>query len=108
MAREVVWTFRALQDVETIADYIARDSPGYAASLVARLVHAARSLVETSERGRVVPELGDPSIRELIVRPYRLVYRVGEQRIEVLAVIHGRREFRRAWSEGGAPRESSG
>ncbi len=51
MAREVVWTFRALQGVEAIADYIARDSPGYAASLVARLVHAARSLAETSERG---------------------------------------------------------
>ncbi|MBE3597602.1 MAG: type II toxin-antitoxin system RelE/ParE family toxin [Limnochordaceae bacterium] len=46
MAREVVWTFRALQDVEAIADYIARDSPGYGASLVARLVHAARSLAE--------------------------------------------------------------
>ncbi|WP_324717960.1 hypothetical protein U7230_06720 [Carboxydochorda subterranea] len=40
-----------MQDVDAIADYVARDSPGYAASLIARLLHAARSLGETSERG---------------------------------------------------------
>ncbi|WP_404980581.1 type II toxin-antitoxin system RelE/ParE family toxin [Carboxydichorda subterranea] len=45
----------------------------------------------------MVPELGEPSIRELVVRPYRLVYRVAEQRVEVLAIIHGSRGFRRAW-----------
>jgi toxin ParE1/3/4 len=49
--------------------------------------------------GRVVPEIGDPNIRELIVYSYRLVYQISPQRIEILAIIHGRRDFNIAWDE---------
>ena len=55
---------------------------------------AAASLTEMAERGQIVPEFGDSSIRELLVRPYRLVYRVQPEQVTILAVIHG---ARRAW-----------
>ena len=73
MAREVVWTDPAWEDLETAAEYIARDSEAYAAAFVEEIKAAATSLSEMAERGQIVPEMGDASIRELLVRPYRLV-----------------------------------
>ena len=52
-----------------------------------------------ADRGRVVPELRDRSIREIFVYSYRLVYRIEDDRISILALIHGRRDFRKAWDE---------
>lgn len=60
---------------------------------------AARALRVSSERGRVVPELGQSDIRELLVRSYRLVYKVAAKRIYVLAMIHGARDFTHAWGK---------
>jgi len=94
MAREVVWTSPAWDDLEAAAEYIARDSMYYAAAFVREVKEASESLSEMAERGQIVPELRDPSIRELLVRPYRLVYRVGGEQVMILAVIHG---ARRAW-----------
>ncbi len=45
------------------------------------------------ERGRVVPELNDPTIREVFVFKYRLLYEVGENRVTVVAFLHGARDF---------------
>jgi plasmid stabilization system protein ParE len=53
---------------------IAHDSPHYAAAFVREVRDGARSLAHLAERGRVVPEFGDTSIRELFVRCYRLIY----------------------------------
>ena len=94
MAREVVWTSPAWDDLEAAAEYIARDSMYYAAAFVREVKEASESLSEMAERGQIVPEFRDPSIRELLVRPYRLVYRVGGEQVIILAVIHG---ARRAW-----------
>lgn len=79
MAREVVWTEPAWDDLEAAAEYIARDSTFYAATLVQEARDAADSLTELAERGQTVPEFGDPSIRELLVSSYRLVYKMTEQ-----------------------------
>lgn len=43
------------------------------------------------ERGRVVPEFGDAMLRECVVRPYRVITRLGDSQVEVLAVVHARR-----------------
>jgi toxin ParE1/3/4 len=94
MARRVVWTVPAWDDLAAVAEYIARDSAYYAAAFVQEVRDAAESLSEMAERGQIVPELRDPSIRELLVRPYRLVYRLRAQDVTILAVIHG---ARRAW-----------
>ena len=94
MARKVVWTEPAWDDLEAAAKYIARDSAYYAAAFVQEVKAAAESLCELAERGQIVPEFRDASIRELLVRPYRLVYRLRAHEVTILAVIHG---ARRAW-----------
>ena len=94
MAREVVWTRPAWEDLAATADYIARDSENYAATFVQEVKEAAASLVEFAERGQVVPEYADPTIRELLIKPYRLVYKVTDDKVLVLALIHG---ARRTW-----------
>jgi toxin ParE1/3/4 len=94
MAREIVWTDPAWEDLTAAAEYIARDSEAYAAAFVQEMNDAASSLSEMAERGQIVPEFGDASIRELLVRPYRLVYHLNARRVTILAVIHG---ARRAW-----------
>jgi toxin ParE1/3/4 len=99
MARNVIWAYAAGEDLEAAASYIHRDSPVYAVSFVERVLEAGRSLNEFAERGRVVPELSDSSIREIFVFSYRLVYRIEDDRISILALIHGRRDFQKAWDE---------
>lgn len=98
MARKVIWTTSALGDLEAAAEYIGRDSPHFAASLISEVLEAGRSLSSLSERGRHVPELSDPDLRELLIQPYRLIYRVGIDSVWVLALIHGRRDLETAWS----------
>jgi len=75
MARKVIWAYATEEDLEAAASYIHRDSPVYAASFIDRALEAGRSLDEFAERGRMVPELGDSSIKEIFVYSYRLVYR---------------------------------
>ena len=96
MARKVEWTDPAWDDLAGIAAYIARDSEYYAAAFVQEIKEAAASLAEFAERGQMVPESGDPSIRELLVKSYRLVYRVSEERVVILALIHGARRIWRS------------
>ena len=99
MARKVIWAYAAEEDLEAAASYIHRDSPVYAASFIDKALEAGRSLDEFAERGRMVPELGDSSIREIFVYSYRLVYRIEDDLISILALIHGRRDFQKAWDE---------
>lgn len=99
MARRVAWTETAWRDLEHVADYIAEDSPGYAAALVRRIRDQARSLEELAERGRVVPELDQPAVRELVVGSYRLIYEIGEGDVCVLALIHGARDLAALWDQ---------
>jgi plasmid stabilization system protein ParE len=58
----------------------------------------AASLATLSERGRVVPELGDAGIREVFVFRYRLMYRVEQARVVIVAFVHGAQDFA-AWRE---------
>jgi plasmid stabilization system protein ParE len=71
-APPVVWALRARRAVDDALTYIAHDSPQAAADLAARVIERAESLATLFERGRIVPELADPSLYEPIVGPYRL------------------------------------
>lgn len=91
MAYEVVWSSRAVEDVEAIAVYIAADSTSYAAAVVKKIVDTTRSLSRFPFTGRIVPEFGEENIREKLVYSYRIIYRIRNETITIAAVIHGKR-----------------
>ena len=88
---EVTWSPEATEDLELIAEYIARDSEFYARAVVTEILSVSRNIREFPLIGRVVPEICDENIRERFIYSYRLVYRVEPERILVVAVIHGKR-----------------
>jgi toxin ParE1/3/4 len=91
MAHRVDWSRRALHDLESIAEYIAADSPTYAGIVVKKVVAQAKALANFPRAGRKVPEFDDDSIREVPVYSYRIIYRLQGDGIVVLAIIHGKR-----------------
>jgi addiction module RelE/StbE family toxin len=99
MARKVVWSFEAISDLESLSEYIAKDSNFYAASFVQKVLDTSQSLNEFSERGRIVPEIGNPDIREIIVKEYRLIYSIEESRVVILGLIHGKRDLKALWEK---------
>ena len=76
MADQVVWSPRAIEDVEAIASFITKDSPSYAAAVVRKRLDTTANLSKFPLSGRVVPELGYPDIREKLVYSYRIIYQV--------------------------------
>jgi toxin ParE1/3/4 len=91
MAQRVVWSPRAIADVEAIASYIASDSPSYAKAVVRRIVALTQTLSGFPLSGRKVPEFDDDGVRELIAYSYRIIYLVQSTEVLVAAVIHGKR-----------------
>lgn len=93
MERRVVWTPQALADLDEIEAFIEQDSRFYAQAVVSRILDVAGALHGQPQMGRKVPEFDLESVRERIVYSYRLVYRLSEHLIEIIAVIHGRRQM---------------
>ncbi|HEU4887912.1 MAG TPA: type II toxin-antitoxin system RelE/ParE family toxin [Thermoanaerobaculia bacterium] len=93
MAYEVEWAESAVESLVDAIEYIARDSPSYAAAFAVRAERMAASLDMFPERGRRVPEFNDPSVHELPVGSYRLIYRVGANRVLLLAFVHKSRDL---------------
>ena len=91
MAARIVWSPTAIADVVAIVEYIERDSPPIATRVAKDFVAAVDSAADHPLAGRIVPEFGDTELRERIVYPYRVIYRVTDEAIFVIAVIHGRR-----------------
>lgn len=93
MARVLVWSPEAVEDIAAIAAYIERDSPWYARAVASKIVEIAESIPEYPELGRIVPEIDDSAIRERFIHRYRVIYRLDEARVLIVAVIHGRQDF---------------
>ena len=93
MARAVKWAGRAKADLRSAVEYIRKQSPAGAAAFLGQALETARSLADLSERGRAVPELDDPDIRELLVGSYRLLYEVHADAVWVLRMVHGNRDL---------------
>ena len=91
MAYRVVWSPRAVEDLESIAQYIAVDSTAYAAAVVKTILNTASNFSRFPFSGRVVPELGEESIREWFAYSYRVIYRVENEIVTVAAIVHGKR-----------------
>lgn len=93
MGFKIAFTKPALEDIEALVAFIARDNPHAAEQFGYALVDKADSLAEHPFLGRVVPEFKIESIREIVHRPYRIIYRVHTEKrlIEVLTVWHAAR-----------------
>lgn len=91
MTRRLRFADSALGQLEEALACIAADHPRAAERIAAAIEKRLAQLKQLPLSGRVVPELGDPERREVIVRPFRIVYRVLPDQIRVLAVVHGRR-----------------
>jgi len=93
--RSVAWTSLARDGLDEVLEYITEDSPEAAEKVLEVVLGVAESLSVFSERGRVVPEVRDRSIREVFVYSYRLIYELTSSEVRVLAFIHGARDFDR-------------
>jgi toxin ParE1/3/4 len=96
---EVIWAEAAIRDLEQIVDFIALEAPLAAQRLFDRVAKTSQTLDLLPRRGRVVPELARFKIttyRELILRPYRLLYKIDERRVLVVAFFDGRRDLEHA------------
>lgn len=90
---KIEWTEPALLDLESIRDFIRRDSENYAARFIGKIISAAESLKKLPQSGRRVPESEHENIRELLFYNYRIMYRIETKRILILTVIHGARDL---------------
>lgn len=92
---KLVWTPRAYADLEAVGSYYAQSAPGYAEMLVLKLLQITERLSSFPASGRIVPEIGDENLREIIYRNYRIihVYMPEEERVEILTVFHSSRQF---------------
>ena len=90
---EIIWADVAENDLKEIIEYIAIDSPANALKILKKIKQKASDLYTLPERGRIVPELQDQGIfiyRELIIQPWRIIYRVSEMKVYVLSVLDAR------------------
>ncbi|WP_043479740.1 type II toxin-antitoxin system RelE/ParE family toxin [Janthinobacterium sp. HH01] len=94
MARRIVWSQAATEDLEAIAIRIAQDSPSNASKVVKKIIAAADDLNRFPHLGVVAPEAINPAIRQRVVFHCRLIYKVESDAIVILAVIHSRRRTR--------------
>tara|TARA_B100000315_G_scaffold150257_1_gene138940 strand:+ start:179 stop:514 length:336 start_codon:yes stop_codon:yes gene_type:complete len=93
---EAIWSDIAENDFSNIIEYIAVDSPPNALKILRKIKEKASSLYNSSKRGRIVPELQDQGIlqyRELIIPPWRIIYRVSEKAVYVLSLFDSRQNI---------------
>jgi addiction module RelE/StbE family toxin len=82
------WTQNAVEHLVNIYEYIALNSPTYAKGMVDKITRRSEQIADQPLSGRKVPEYQADDIRELIEKPYRIIYRIKADQIDVIAVIH--------------------
>ena len=86
---KIVWSSRALTDLEDIGDYISKDSIKYAKHTLTKILNSATIISTNPLLGRIVPEANDKNIREIFCGNYRVIYQIAENDfISVLTVFH--------------------
>ena len=86
----VHWTNRARARLKLIHDYIGESSPQSALTVVDRITAKSMQLNELPNSGRKVPEYQRNDVREILERPYRIIYKIKSDQIDVLTVMHYR------------------
>jgi len=93
MASQIRWSPRAASNLEGICNYIARDSKHYASLFAKKVFAIVENIPEFPKSGRIVPEYGDENLREKIYQNYRIVYRLKDDSIEIVAICHGAKQL---------------
>ena len=90
---KINWTDNAIQDLKEIKAYISRDSDFYATRFIEKLIDGVDPLSKFPEMGKRVPEAQDELIRELIYRPYRIIYKINKNYIDIITVVNSHRDL---------------
>lgn len=94
MAFKLIWSPSARLDLKDISEFIAEDNPPAAKRFVERLFQVVERLAEFPESGRMVPDFGDPNLREVIRNPCRIIHRIDREKrtVEIVRVWHSARD----------------
>ncbi|REJ85656.1 MAG: type II toxin-antitoxin system RelE/ParE family toxin [Planctomycetota bacterium] len=96
MARGIRWTIAAADDLESVVNYVAQDSPSRASAIARAAVDQSHRITQAPESGSIVPEFDDPTLREIIVkRSFRLIFRITPDACHVMAFLHHARDITR-------------
>jgi len=90
---KVVWTEPAVADLDSIHAYIAHDAEIYADAQIQAIFEAVDRLERFPQSGRMVPEIGEETMRELIVGSFRVIYHIGGDTVRILTVLHAAQQF---------------
>jgi addiction module RelE/StbE family toxin len=92
----IVWTELSIQDLREVFDYIATDSNRYATITVDKIYQRVQSIASSPYIGRVVPEIDEKRIREIMVGTYRVIYKIkNDSQVDILRVYHSARLLRK-------------
>jgi toxin ParE1/3/4 len=95
---KIIWSLEALADVSEIGLFFERDSAHFAEVIVNRLYSSLSRLTDFPLSGREVPELGDPSVRQIVTSGYRIIYELHNNSAKILAVLSGRQDLRKKFT----------
>lgn len=93
---KLIWSEESLMRLIDIEEFIAADNPIIAEQFVDYLISESEILEDNPEVGRIVPEISNPLIKELIIKIYRIVYRIGDDQVEILTVFEAHRLLKRS------------
>ena len=97
---QVIWTIKAVEQIEEIGLFIEKDSPFQARRVVQNIIKETRKLKVHTRIGHIIPEVQEDIYRELRVFSYRILYKLlSEDRIAIIGVVHGNRLFNPEWLE---------
>ena len=95
---ELIWTVKAVEQIEEIGSFIGKDSPFQARKVVQLIIKETRKLKEFSHFGKMIPEVQKEQYREIRIFSYRILYKIiSENRIAIIGVVHGYRLFDPSW-----------
>ena len=91
---KIIWSQNAIFDIESIAEFISRDSEDRASLFILRLMESTKRLVEFPFSGRIIPEINNTLKREIIYGSYRIMYQIENDEIFITGVLHGAQIFK--------------
>lgn len=90
--QSIIWTLTAYKDLQNIVEYITQDSAYYGLAFYEDIMNKAKTLIDFPQRGRIVPEMDDPNLREVFVHRYRLIYQIHNGNVIIKTIVHGARD----------------